>query len=162
MAGDLPLRWTERNKMKRTMLVAFILGLTISALFSSYGYAEQNSGPADYKQRTPPFTLDKNVELKILKKDQSIVDIQYVEFATSYIPFQPIENQIGFDLMDLRISIAGDFEFEGVWHGRLLVRKLVSESDWSNCEVFYVIDNTPFISLSRMSKDEMGKHLKAL
>lgn len=147
--------------MKKAMLAVFIFGLTISASFSNYGYAGQNAGPADYKQRTPPFTLDKDIESKILKKGQRIVNIQNVASATSYIPFQPIENQMGFDLIDLRISIAGDFQFEGVWHGRLLIRKLVSEPDWKHCEVFYVIDDTPFVPLSRMSKSEMGKHLKA-
>jgi len=148
--------------MKTMKIVVLVLAVVI-LITSSLVDAQPESGvtPADYKQRTPPFTLDKHIEAKIINnKKLRIVGIRSASFASNYNEFPPDGVQHGFDLLDLQVSIAGDFQFESVWHGRLLIRKLVSQLDWTNCEVFYVTDGTPLIRLSRMSKEEMGKHLQ--
>jgi hypothetical protein len=155
-------RWAKGKIMKSKSFAALVLAVVFS-MISAPGSARTESDlhPADYKQRTPPFTLDKHIEAKIInKKNQRIVGIRSASFASNHNEFPPDGVQHGFDLLDIQVSIAGDFEFEGVWHGRLLIRKLVSQPDWTNCEVFYVTDDTPLIRLSRMSKEEMGKHLK--
>ena len=90
------------------------------------------------------LTLPKNVK-----------GIQALDFA---VPFDTAE----YDYLYMKISLHGDFGFEGIWHGYKLARKKKSAADWKRCELYTPSEFYPLDFLDRLHDNEIlgvcGEH----
>ena len=117
--------------------------------------------PPNYRDHDPGFMLDKNIEARILAPGHvtKIMGIHGMSYSEARFLYKPTEKQTGYDVLGLSLSLAGDFGFEGAWHGYLIARKKHADRDWIRCEVFYVVDDMPAAHLAGMTDVEMEKHL---
>jgi len=107
------------------------------------------------------FCLDQSIESKILapRNVQRIEHVQALVSIPANPPYGHAQSDVFFDILRVDLSLKGEFGREGMWHGSLVIRKKHQEQNWSNCEIFYAVDETSPAALSCMTSTEMAKHL---
>ena len=112
-----------------------------------------------YLDNNPGFSIDKHIEARIIAQTHvdKILSISQIEYHRAATIYKPNEKQVQYDTLIISLSLAGDFGFEGAWHGRLIVKKKHDDKDWSKCEVSQNVSKT-----SSASDIEIEKELQEL
>ncbi|WP_269540690.1 hypothetical protein [Cerasicoccus fimbriatus] len=63
----------------------------------------------------------------------------------------------------MQISLAGEFNFESIYHGTFLARKPLEAKDWSNCDLYRIadalrVDMLPYLNDSELLASTVEHH----